>query len=403
MSPEYLPTWILLGGLGLVVAASLLAETPRLRPGKNSIGYWPLLLIVLMGIVGTAGPWQNVKMTPIAYEVMAIGLFFLLRHYGGARAENASWLWLIGSQLAFVLMLLLNRGILDGTAFSWLLLLAFFLVLPVWPFSFWWGETISQSPLPVAVLLPIASLTLPGFLLGLAHLHPAEGFFAPGGWLWLPMLISLFLAALALGRQSDLKLALAFGVWAWVLALSLRPVLEAPDLLARTAPASPPEKGDEFFTHVLPYFKNEVVNPAVSLSLLLIVAAFALLIGHLQRGTGTTFVEDLQPLAKNPGLARLRRCWTFASWLLAALPVTFLWQALLGGDPGRSDFASVTVPLAAALVLLAGSLFHLRGRLFDGDGHTTGTKEATELPVGLYGLVLVLLGAAAMLPFLLQK
>jgi len=403
VSPEYLPIWLLLSGLGVVVAAALLLPAPPVRPGKNSIGYWPLVLIMLMGVIGVAGPWYNIKMTPIAYEAMAIGLFFLLRHYGDARSDYASKLWLAGSQIAFVLLYLMSRGSLGEPAFSWVMLAVLFLILPVWPLSFWWGETISQSPLPVAVLLPAASLTLPGWMLGLVFLREDAGGFFPGDMLWLPILISLLIAALALGRQSDLKLSLAFGIWVWVLALSLRPLLEAPDQFIHYYHQLYVGHEEEFTNNILPFYKNSVVHPAVSLSLLLIVAAFATLIAHLKRCTGSTFVEDFTPLAENPRLARFRLCWTFATWLLAALPLSFLWQSVASGYRWDEHFFTATVPVAIALVPLAGSLFHLRNRLFHGDAHTNAGKVVHELPFLQYVLILFLLGSAACLPFLLES
>lgn len=358
MTPPDTCAWPNLMGYGLVAIALLALPRPPLRVDRKSIGYWPLLGLTVAGAIAATTIRPLSGLVPLGYEIAAIGVYFLLRHYGNERADNAAWLWLVGSQGAGLLLLLMV-GFGLPPSYGWLLLL---LLLPIWPFSFWWGETLSQSPLPVGLLVFTIAVLVPyhPFPHGSATaISPIQS--TDFGWVVTGAAISLLIYALALGRQSDLKLSFAFllGFGALLIMISHHPLL---------------------------------VRGIEPVSLLLPMAALALLIGHLQKTGGSTQVEDFGPLATHPQLHRFRRCWTLACALVVGVPVLMLGSQLLTWEtPWRVGF------LLAALVLLAGSLFHLRARLFYGDAHTRSVVAARDLPWTTYLLVLALLMAALVL------
>lgn len=395
-----LPWFSLLGVLLILLSLVVLPKSPR-RPGVSpQVDYYYGLFVGLgvSGLLIASLAGQLHYLLAFGYELFAIGVLYLLRFYGGERALNAAWLWLVASQTAFV-FLMLNISLGGSSNGWWIASFILLLVLPLWPLSFWWQGTLSQSPLPV---LPLFAFS-PVFFLPLLpqvpeSLHP---------WLAGLALFSILLATLSVGRQSDLKLSAALVLWIWLLILYLQISythwllhpgwIEISNLVRPVA---------TYVTiHDTAYITfNTILFSGQLLSLALVFSALALLLGHLQKVTGSTYIEDFHPLAANPRLHRFRRCWTLASWLLAGLPLSLLWTDLakwVSSGVSRGDLSLWWIGfLLLAMVFLAGSLFHLRARLFYGDAHTNGKLVVRDLGTGTYSLIIALLGLAFLLPWL---
>lgn len=388
--------WFSLAGVLLILVSLVALPRPSLRPGKKCIGYWPLLGLALLGFYGAISIWPNSFITAIGYEVFALSIYVLIKHFGNERADNAAWVWLLSSQIAFILMLFFA---LNPSAFPHYWWLLFVFLCPIWPLSFWWQGSVSQSPLPVSLLLFYGALIIPlGYYISSGHIPWAYGYGFPDALL-IPALLGLYFAALSLGRQSDLKLSLALSMWFWLL------------MSVATENGFPWGHTNLLIQINLPESLADYANTNMGIPLataglmpLLAFSALALLLGHLQKAGGSTYLEDFHPLAANPRLYRFRRCWTLTSWLLAGLPLSVLWTDLAkwlstGTSSGQLSLWWIGF-LLVALVLFAGSLFHLRDRLFYGDAQTTGQLVVRDLGLGTYWLIMALLGLALLLPFL---
>lgn len=412
--------------LSLFLISLLVLPGPQLRPGKKCLGYWPILGLAIIGLViATVFPSNSYTLL-IGFQLFAFGCYILLKHYGNERADNAAWLWLLASQAAFILMLLLQFGTMGETSTVLLILLLLIILISIWPFNFWWNEVLSQSPLAAGLLIFAVAASLPfGAFSGTLLPWADEGLFHLFHRTLLVFLgIGLFLAALSLGRQSDLKMSFALLLWFWLLTgLYLNPYgpfywtpyetgsslinwgPTTPELAAGLEAATPfPPEGTPIpdWAESVSYLHQPILGTGVMIFSL--VLAFTLLLGHLQRVAGSTYIEDFHPLAANPRLYRFRRCWTLTSWLLAGLPLTILWTQLATWISNGATSSHLSLwwiaLLLLAMVFLAGSLFHLRARLFYGDAQTNGKLVVRDLGMGTYLLIVALLALAVILPFL---
>ncbi len=384
-----------------------LAYWPQAQLGARAIRLqlWYGVVAGSMALVCLA---DNALLFLFAWEVMALGGFFLVRSDGDRTdAQKASWVYLVAAHVgtfaifAFFAAVGSARGSFDfaawaglrstGAAAGWLALLAlvgFGLKAGLVPLHFWLPGAHAAAPSHVSAVMS-------GVLLktGVYGLFRTAGFFEAPPASWGIVLMALGAASGVLGvalalAQHDLKRLLAYhsveniGIITMGLGLALLG-------RARGAPGL-----------VLLGFAGaalHVVNHALFKSLLFLGA------GSVQHATGTRNLEKLG------GLARAMP-WTAGLFLVGAAAISGLpplngfvseWFVALGALRAlelplldRASFAVLVAPVLALVGALAAACFvKVQGTVFLGNPRSADAARAHESPRAML-LPMALLAAA---------
>lgn len=245
-------------GLGIVMvilAALLVPFSLLLARGDEGRGYFSLILFLEGGLLGTFTA-QNFIHWFVFWELALIPAFFLIKGWGGPKADRAALQFFIYTMVGSIALLLaflalylaagrlpidqrfdfgelaqygkngqlaaalsVSLGFFDAFRSEhglavFVFLLAFLglaVKLPIWPFHTWLPATYSEAPTPVTMLLTgaMSKMGAYGLLRILLPIFPNEMRLVLTPLLWLAVASIVFGAGAAL-MQKDLKRVLAY-------------------------------------------------------------------------------------------------------------------------------------------------------------------------------------------------
>jgi NADH-quinone oxidoreductase subunit M len=380
---------LFLVGLTTVLVPAVILASPR---SERPAYYWWILVSesAALGVFLA----QDLVSFYVFWEVVLIPIFFLLSGWAGENGRATALRWLIMNLFGSFFMLIgvvavgmihqtetghltfqlasLAATSFHGAAGLWLFLaflVAFMIKAPLWPLHGWMPSAYGESPPPITALISgvLSKLGVFGMLRVLVPL------FYPQMRAWEPWLIALGLVGLVYGavialRSRDVKMTAAYASLSHMGMISL-------GIFTLTAAGA---VGATFYM---------VAHG-------LIVGGLFLLLGWLERGTGTRELSALSGL--NRKLPRLSAWFQLFALATLGLPglAGFAGEYMIFQGLVRANVAAAAV---AGVVLIVASWYMIR--LFQGAMQSTPREDAraVDLNVGQVGLIGVLAALVVML------